>query len=365
MDTHPWNPDLHHANEWPYDEPLHIDAEYYGPPGDFWLRGEYLLWDLKGDRLPALVTTGPAASGGIPGQQGVETLFGGSRLDLDAFSGGRFTVGMWWESSYTCGFEGDYFFLGQRSGKFTAVSSGNPLLARPFLNVLTGKPDAVLIASPGVASGAIFVSAPTELQGAEATFVYNVGRGPHFSADLLASFCYLELGGDLNLVTSSAADGTQTTTLDQFTVHNHFYGGQLGGRLEYRWKSLRVMLTEKIALGARTADIDIEGSTSQITGGTVTKTASGLLAQPSNSGQHSDDTFAVVTETGIQAGWQMTDNVQLFAGYSFLYVSSVVRPGEIVDLGVNLNPGGARPAFVHRETNFWAHGLNAGLEVRY
>jgi hypothetical protein len=31
-----------------------------GPPGRFWVSGEYLLWWIKDARLPPLVTTGPA-----------------------------------------------------------------------------------------------------------------------------------------------------------------------------------------------------------------------------------------------------------------------------------------------------------------
>jgi len=51
----------------------------------------------------------------VLGQPGVATLFGGSSLSVNPFSGGRFTGGVWFESSYTCGFEGSYFFLAERS----------------------------------------------------------------------------------------------------------------------------------------------------------------------------------------------------------------------------------------------------------
>src|ERR1022692_2583343 len=60
-----------------------------GPDGMFWARADYLLWWTKGSRVPPLVTTSPAASGGIIGP-GTTVLFGGSSLDSDPSSGVRF-----------------------------------------------------------------------------------------------------------------------------------------------------------------------------------------------------------------------------------------------------------------------------------
>ncbi|HET7719587.1 MAG TPA: BBP7 family outer membrane beta-barrel protein, partial [Acidimicrobiales bacterium] len=64
------------------------------------------------------------------------------------------------------------------------------------------------------------------------------------------------------------------------------------------------------------------------------------------------------------------------AGYTVLYWSSVVRPGDQVDLLVNASQipsnllptglvGPARPAVLFRDTDFWAQGVNLSLEVRY
>jgi hypothetical protein len=368
IDTHPWNPDVLHANEWPYKKPLIIATDYYGPPGEFWLRGEYYLWNLKGDRLPPLV------SNGTLGQPGVVPLFGGTQLDLAVFSGGNFTGGVWFDSDYTLGFEGSYFFLAEQAVKFDAASSGNPVLARPFINAGTGQPDTLIVAAPGAFSGIVSVRVPTELQGGEANLVWNVRRGPAFSFDVIAGLRYLELGEKLTIIDNSTAlsgvfTGTNVITFDQFSIHNHFYGGQVGIRVDYRWRFLVFTLTEKLALGANTADILIEGSTGATSpAGAVTQLSGGLLAQPSNIGSHSDDTFSVVNQIGIQAGWQVNDYLQLFAGYTFLYASSVVQPGELVDLTVNPNQavgGPALPTFTGHETSFWTHGLNAGLEVRY
>src|SRR5689334_7365026 len=130
----PWNPDVRHANAWPYDAPLVIPTEEYGPPGEFWARMEYVLWQVKPSAPPPLATAGPAQSGGVLGQPGVRVLFGGSDPDFDPFSGGRITWGLWLDECYRLGFEGDCFFLGRQSVRFDAASAGETVLAVPFIN---------------------------------------------------------------------------------------------------------------------------------------------------------------------------------------------------------------------------------------
>jgi hypothetical protein len=85
-----------------------------------------------------------------------------------------------------------------------------------------------------------------------------------------------------------------------------------------------------------------------------------------------------VPQLGLQAGWQPLDWIRLFVGYDFLYLSDVARPGDQVDRVINPtqgpaftnNPnsvltGPARPTFPGRSTDFWAHGLSFGVELRY
>ena len=61
------------------------------------------------------------------------------------------------------------------------------------------------------------------------------------------------------------------------------------------------------------------------------------------------------------------------AGYTFLYLGSVVRPGNQIDLDVNpdqLRPRschswGTPPEFAFQEVDFWAQGLTLGVEGRW
>jgi hypothetical protein len=82
--------------------------------------------------------------------------------------------------------------------------------------------------------------------------------------------------------------------------------------------------------------------------------------------------FAVAPEATISVGYQICENVRAYVGYNFLYISDVARPANQIDRAVNtsfLPPPSptlpVRPAFVFKGTDFWAQGINFGLEFRY
>src|SRR5262249_18346235 len=133
--------------------------------------------------------------------------------------------------------------------------------------------------------------------------------------------------------------------------------------------------------------VTVNGSTTFVAPGALATPVTGvggLFALGSNIGRRSHDRYAVVPEVGLKAGYNVTDNVRGVVGYNFLYMSSVVRPADQIDLRVNpnlqptifpvpnLNPVAnnvalatqpPRPLF--RTTDFWAQGVNFGVEIRY
>jgi hypothetical protein len=358
-----------------------------GPEGRFWASAEYLLWWFQGGRVPPLVTTSPVASGGVLGEPGTTVLFGGSRLDEDAHSGGRFTVGGWLNECQTIGLDADYFFLGSRSNDFTAGGNGLPgsqLIARPIVNAITGMETAEIVASPGTVAGTIHVTSSSWLQGAGTNLVANVCCTCCSRVDLFAGFRYLELREGIGITEDLAVNpdvpnigGSTFGVADQFDTRNQFYGGTLGARAEYRWGNLFADLLGSVALGSTHEEIDIQGST-VITppGGTPTTFAGGVLALPTNIGHYSRDRFAVAPEFSLHVGYQVTQSTRAFVGYSFLYLSNVVRPGDVIDRTVNLSQlpttmgagsltGPARPAVLFKDTEFWAQGVDFGLEFRF
>jgi hypothetical protein len=98
------------------------------------------------------------------------------------------------------------------------------------------------------------------------------------------------------------------------------------------------------------------------------------LAQRTNIGGHSRSEFCVVPELGVTLGFHVTPRFSINGGYSFVYISNVVRAGDQIDTDVNpgLLPveqdplsGALRPRFMFRQTDFFAHGFTAGADFRF
>jgi hypothetical protein len=376
-------------------------------PGDncgvphVYFSAEYLLWRMRSAPLPPLVTTtgsltaaelvalqgaNPSFRPGALGQIGTQTIFGGSDLDLGTFSGGRFTIGV--GIAQTLGFEGTVFFLGKHTETFSAGSNGTVGIFRPFTNVTAGGQDAEGVSFPGLTAGSVNVNYNTRLWGAEGNLRYPLLCECNYKLDILAGFRFLDLQESLNisesvtfLVSNAAlgvAAGDNIQVFDGFGTINHFYGGQLGADFQYKSGPWIFGVTPKLALGDMHQVVNINGSTvfSPAAGG-VTTVSGGLLAASTNIGHHTSDRFAVVPEIGLKIGYQVTDHLQVYAGYDFLYVSSVVRPGDQVDLNVNTTQiprlsgvgarlvGPAQPAVLFNRTDFWAQGVNFGLQFTY
>jgi hypothetical protein len=365
------------------------------------VRGEYLLWQIRRGGAPPLVTTtrgtpGPGNFGAI-GQPGTVALFQGP-LDYEERSGGRVTVGYFFDRCGEFGIEGSYFMLADRTLNFAASSVGDPLsaggpvlLARPFFNVLANRQDVELVAAPGQANGNIAVSSRSELLGAELNGIINLDQCCCSRWDLLVGFRYLRLKEDIEIsenVTSinprNPDAGAAFFVQDRFDTRNQFYGGQVGLRKTWNWRRWDLDVTGKVALGETHEVVDINGTTI-ITppGGMPVAFNGGLLAQPTNIGHFSRDRFSVVPEVGVNIGYKFTDHLRGFVGYNFLYWSNVARPGDQIDLRVNPSqlphlmgsppvptPGTlVGPAFPTlqsiKDRDFWAQGVNFGLEFRY
>jgi len=133
----------------------------------------------------------------------------------------------------------------------------------------------------------------------------------------------------------------------------------------------------KVALGQMHQGVDVNGATDVLRpDGSMTIFQGGLLALRSNIGRYQRDELAFMPELGLDVGLQLTRHLKLYAGYSFLWINTVARAGEQIDPVINVTQfpilsgagplvGPARPAFNFNGTDFWAQGLNFGLELRY
>jgi hypothetical protein len=368
-----------------------------GPPGRFWVGAEYLYWWTREMRVPSLVTTGSTT--GIPGALGAPgtTVLLSGELENHGQSGGRFYGGFWLDECQTKGIEVDYLFLGTRRNTFLAGGTGAPgsaIIARPFLDIppTGGTPfqNTELVAFPGAAAGTISVTNRSRLQGVGANGLCNLcccgDCCGGYRVDALVGFRWMQLDESIDIVeninpTSAVVTGfpagSRVTVIDQFSTKNDFYGGQLGLRGEWRRDRFFVNGRVLVALGDTHQQVDINGSTTiRLASGTTSTATGGLLAQSTNIGHYSRDEFSVIPEVGINVGYQITPHLRAYVGYTFLYWSDVVRPGDVIDLGVNPTQlptsagpgrliGPARPAFQFRDSDFWAQGINVGAEFRF
>jgi len=364
-------------------------------PQDGWFSYEYLHWWQDSMSLPPLVTSStgtatPRADAGVLGRPNTRTLFGGDVLD-GAFDGARIRFGIWLDNCHTWGLGGEYFSIGSETESFSSTSSGDPILARPFFNTQTGVEDAELVAYPGVVSGNVSARATSELVGGgfHLRNLRNCNEGcsggilcglmcgcssPYCSrTELHVGYRYLQLDESVTIterLTGTNPSGNFDLT-DQFDTRNQFNGFDLG------WNYRRVRnywtfdLLGKLAIGNTRQTVTINGQTS-IDG--AAPLPGGLLAQTSNIGQYKRDKFAVVPELNATLGYQLTDQFRLMAGYTAIYWSNVVRPGDHISLDLNPNllppptdpfSGSQRPAFAFDNTDYWVQGFNVGGEFRW
>lgn len=365
--------------------PLFADAALDGFSTRWWIGVDYLLWWTKGDRLPPLITSGAPndALPGALGQPGTQTLFGGD-YDSRVRSGVRLRGAYWFTPDQTFGMDATFFFLGGQSASFYDSSNGDPVLARPFYNINTGHEDAFIVAFPNQQGGEIAAALSTRLWGADLDLRGMLFRGASYQVNLLGGFRFLALHDGLALKENdtffSPIDGSPTfwaTTLDRFHTSNQFYGGQLGADVMWCRGRFFIDVLGKVALGVSVENAGIDGwaayNTPQGASGTL---GAGQLALPSNIGHFSQDRFAVVPEFAINFGYALTRHIRLTFGYTFLLWSNVMRAGDQIDRGLNPTEltalanrgpllGPARPNFPFQSTDFWAQGLNFGLQFRY
>jgi len=354
-----------------------------------WARARYLYWETDGDDLPPLVTvspgTTPQGEAGVLGQDTTDILFGGE-VNEDARSGGRLEFGY----GQFQGLQVDLYALEEESTSFQAASTGDPIIARPFFNIELEQQDASLISCPSCTvlgfpninlQGNISIETTSEVKSAGISWrrlVWMDTWAPFQSfvrLNFLAGYRYFELhegltiNDQVNLIGVPFPPDSFFAREDTFRTVNEFHGGEIGWLAALQHKRLSVELLARLALGNMQQVVDIAGRRIELSGDQV---AGGFLAQPSNIGRHVRDEFALIPEFGIDVGFQIACHVRLVAGYSFIYVSQATRPGDNIDLTLNETTAGGgmstaetRPVFTGSDSDFWAGGGSAGIELRW
>jgi hypothetical protein len=325
----------------------------------YWASAEYLVWWMRGNPVPPLATLGDPADliPGAIGQPGTVVLFDDA-LSYDAAHGGRASLGGWLGDARKWGWEVGGFLFENNSSSVNASSPAglfaDPALHVPVLDEVFGEEASIPL---------IFFGAESRLQlwGGEANLLYNWRRASTWSVDVLAGFRYLDL--DERLTLNFAADlgfiGVQAGT-DAFRTQNHFYAGQVGSKFSYRSERWSLDVIGKVAVGDNRRTLRVFGQTS-IDG--VPFADAAIFTGPNNIGRFADNEFAVAPEVTVQVGFDLRPNIRAFAGYNYLYMTNVARAGDSID---RVAFGSAtRPGVIIGDSNFWAHGLNFGVQVRW
>ncbi len=365
-----------------------------------WVTFDYVLGFTKSQNatFPFVTTSAPLA-GGVLGNTSTLVLHSRTDLGVGVVNGARITGGIWTDEARRYGYYMSGFFTESKSNDFqtSSDSTGQPLLARPFVNAATGLPDVLLVSFPTYLAGRVSVENSTQVWGAEGGPMVNLFRScPDelclWNVNLISGFRYLDVHEQLRIDQSSTLVGNSTAAFDgklygagsvigvtdRFDTYNRFYGGQLGLNTELRMNNWYVNATGKVALGVVNQRIDVRG-TSTLTGPNspdLSVIQAGMYANATNNGRYSQDKFAVVPEVGINLGYTWRSWLTTSVGYNFLYINSVVRPSEQYSTTINpsviplsgsygANNGVVTPNPVGNTTSFWYQGVNFTVSLRY
>jgi hypothetical protein len=386
--------------------PGYVPVPFYSPtpmvwfpafspdPPRFWLRSDYLVWWTKGAPLPPLVTTGsPSDSApGALGQPGTSTIYGGGSANLGAVGGWRLDVGGYLDAHETWGLQSVFTILGRQEAGFDAYSdqNGNPLIARPVVNANNNTETAYADSFPGALGGGVSITSSSEFLSYELNGLRKILQNDHWRIDGLAGFRYMNLtewlevddtvvplaSGALTFLGQPVDTSSTLFDFDRFKTTNNFFGGQVGGRVIWTSGPISIESTTKFGLGATVEHTEISGATTVVNGaGLASSAPGGVLATTANIGGYSQTRFSFVPEEDLNFNLAITPYISARIGYSFIYWTNVVRPGDQITRVVSptlvpsdpaYGTGGPNEPGNHFQTaGYWAQGLNIGLDFHF
>lgn len=356
-----------------------------------WAGSEYLLWAVSHAPITVPLVTGNNNGSGLfigaINEPGTTSLLGsgsGTSTSFGWLSGGRFTLGGRLAPDDILGVEVSGFFLQEGVVNFSRNSVGgdNPIVSIPFnaTQPFPGNPAGPTALSAGGAPNVVSAQLTSQLWGLEANqlILFKAYNGMRWSG--LLGLRYIDLKESLNLKDTFLDTETANTLAvnDSFSTHNQFYGFQLGTRFEYNTGRWGLDTTLKVAVGPNVESTTIAGAT-VVNGGAFGFASGsypgGVFAQTSNIGHYEQSVFAVVPEVTFKVRYAITQNLQSFVGYNFMYISETDRPGNQINSNVNptqnvifgggTEHGAPAPVNAFQSSGFWAQGFSIGLELRY
>jgi hypothetical protein len=411
-------------------------ANEWALPYRVWASGDFLVWQIRRGSLPALTQTVPVgvitARGSITtisnsagttttsttlvppppipptllpvSVQSVSNLNTDGSLNFSEQLGGRFAAGVWLDSEQTFGLECAGFWLNRETLGFNSTTTGTSpsqgIFTLPVSNtfIVTTSTAVVSTTSQSAftqtlplaivrqASDTLLGTATTEMWGGEVNV--RCASSCLGAVSGLVGFRYVNFQEALNVrnsaelsQTAQFPDGGVTsfpsdlifTSVDSIRTRNQFYGAQVGLDLDMYCGRFFIDLSAKTGVGVMHESVSVTAiSTVPNVDHPV---AGGLFSSPFDQGTHNRNRIAFVPELNVKVGYQICPCVRAYLGYDFLWLSTVLRPGEQTGIsasGIQATIAGStsaitvnQPTFRYQDSNVWVNGINFGVEFRY
>ena len=301
----------------------------------------------------------------------------------DRMSGLRVTGGLWLDDCKSravvvraFGSEG----ASTPYSKDTPTPTDSPYYGIPFFNTFpTAGEDGFQVAQPG-ATGTISGQHSNDVYGGDVLYKTLLDEGCDYRFDLLAGYQYSRIDDDLSVSTVSSFP---FSTNDLFDVSNDFNAATIGLSGDLTQGCVTLQLMGKLGIGNMKQSVGISGD--HVSPGGLPGEG-GFFAQPPNNGapfnigMHERNLFTFSPEASAKMIWCVRENFSISVGYTFLYWNRVAMAGDQIDRqtldgtgSVNSSVifdgpfagGGANPAFVFRDTDFFVHTIDIGGMLRY
>lgn len=346
---------------------------------------------MSGYAVPTLLTQSPAGTAnnvaGVLGQPTTRTLFGNEDIGDGFRAGGRFQSGWWFDDCRRVGLQGDFFALDGNGSSQVFNSGQDGFLARPFTNTNpdVDGPDAQLVGAPGLSEGSVRFTTSSSVISASPSLRFNLccckgacsGRATR--TDLILGYRFFRLEEEfasqeiLNVTDPLFVDGTSYELNDRIRTQNTFHGVEFGLSRTIERNRWRFGLDSIFAVGEVERVVDLDGHTwIDVPGFQQGRTDGGFFVSPNQIGQFRDNDYAVIPQVRADFSYCLASNWRIHAGYTFMYLSSVFRPGSFLTnsfdgdaLGQQATGEGRtiRPAMPNNDLIL--HGANIGLSYNF
>ena len=354
-----------------------------------WASADYLLWYITPMNTPDLIQSVPGRAAVnsvqqnaiLPGSAATRIFPDGRQVQFGGFNGIRGSMGAYLDPASRFGVDASVFILETKIQKGSAFNNGTPdAIAQQYFNVQSGRPISLFASLEGTSAGGIVSHVESATWGADANVRMQAYTLVADRNDLLFGVRYFSLAESIQTEARSffARTGGAVGIQDTVRTRNQYYGGQVGvaSRLGACNRGLGIDAGLKFGMGGVRQEAQIFGSNTFLSAAGVADTQlQGLFARPFNQGSFSRNKFAVLTDLNLNLTYNFTPAAKVYFGYNVMWVSSVIRPGEVIDPIINdsrarfvANPTPStadRPAFSWNANDMWVQGMTFGVNLAY